>query len=52
MLIPFWAERLNKNSMKALQLSKRVGELECRFNNERVLISGNAATYMIGDIYI
>jgi PhzF family phenazine biosynthesis protein len=52
MLIPFWAERLNKTSMSAMQLSKRVGHLHCEYNHDRVLISGNAVTYMVGEMFI
>lgn len=50
MLIPFWAERLNKNKMEALQLSARTGELLCEYKKERVVISGQAVTYMIGEL--
>lgn len=49
-LIPFWSERLNKTSMKALQLSPRGGELMCRDSGERVLIAGRAVTYLKGEI--
>lgn len=52
MLIPFWAKRLNKNVMEALQLSKRVGQLHCSYKNDRVLISGQAVTYLIGEIQV
>ena len=52
MLIPYWAERLNKNQMNALQLSKRVGALTCENRGSRVWIAGKAITYMIGDILI
>ena len=52
MLIPFWAERLGKKSMKARQLSQRKGELFCEHNGDRVNIAGKAITYMIGDITI
>jgi len=51
-LIPFWAERLNKKEMKALQLSERGGELGCTLANERVWISGHAVTYLRGVIDI
>jgi predicted PhzF superfamily epimerase YddE/YHI9 len=50
MLIPFWAQRLNKTKMLARQLSKRGGELKCEFLGERVLMSGQAQTYMQGKI--
>ncbi len=52
MLIPFWAERLNKPKMEALQLSKRGGKLLCTHNDSRVIISGTAITYMIGELFV
>ena len=51
-LIPFWAERLQKNNMVAEQLSKRGGILYCQNAEERVKVSGNAVLYMIGEINI
>lgn len=51
-LIPYWADVLGKNKMKAKQLSKRTGELICEYKNDRVLIGGKAVTYMVGDILI
>ncbi len=50
MLIPFWADRLGKNKLEALQLSKRVGKLFCEYKGERVEISGKAVTYLEGEI--
>lgn len=50
MLIPFWSEILGKSTLKAMQLSARGGELYCKNNDDRVLISGKAVTYMIGDL--
>ena len=50
-LIPFWSEKLNKNKMQALQLSKRGGEIWCeQLNIDRVTISGNCVFYMKGEI--
>jgi PhzF family phenazine biosynthesis protein len=51
-LIPYWARRLKKDSMHAYQLSKRGGELFCRFLGDRVEISGRAVPYMKGIISI
>lgn len=51
-LIPFWAERLGKNELTALQISPRVGKLFCNNAGERVLMSGNAITYLEGFITI
>jgi PhzF family phenazine biosynthesis protein len=52
MLIPFWAERLGKKRLEALQLSQRRGELFCEYKGDRVSIAGKALTYMIGEISI
>jgi PhzF family phenazine biosynthesis protein len=51
-LIPFWSAKLGKDKMEAIQLSQRGGYLYCEDKGERVLISGSAVTYMIGEIYI
>lgn len=51
-LIPYWSQKLNKTSMSALQLSSRVGKLQCEDLGERVLISGTAITYLEGQISI
>ena len=49
-LIPFWAEKLGKNDMHALQLSKRGGELWCAQQGDRVIIKGKGVYYMKGEI--
>lgn len=49
-LIPFWANRLNKNELTALQLSARGGQLWCTLSGERVFIAGKAVTYLRGEI--
>ena len=51
-LIPYWSKVLNKNKMRALQLSKRKGELICVEYGDRVLISGQAKIYSKGSIWI
>jgi PhzF family phenazine biosynthesis protein len=51
-LIPYWSEQLGKNSMVALQVSSRGGKLFCKNAGERVLISGEAVTYLEGYIII
>jgi PhzF family phenazine biosynthesis protein len=50
-LIPYWAEKLGKNELTAMQLSSRTGFLKCKNLNERVEMSGKAVCYLIGDIY-
>lgn len=51
-LTPFWSERLGKNELHALQLSKRGGELFCSMAGDRVIISGRAVEYMKGTIAV
>ncbi|MCK9399965.1 MAG: PhzF family phenazine biosynthesis protein [Bacteroidales bacterium] len=51
-LIPFWAEKLGKTEMKALQLSRRGGSLFCRLRGDRVDIGGNAVTFLKGEIFL
>jgi len=51
-LVPFWSSRLNKTEMIALQLSERGGQLWCTISGDRVLIAGNAVTYLKGEIEI
>ncbi|MEP6902313.1 MAG: PhzF family phenazine biosynthesis protein [Actinomycetota bacterium] len=51
-LIPFWAERLGKETLYARQISARGGELFCELNGTRVKIGGNATLYLKGEIYV
>lgn len=51
-LTPYWANRLNKNELEAIQLSERKGYLKCKYLGNRVEISGNAKIYLTGNIYI
>lgn len=49
-MAPYWAERLGKTELQARQLSRRGGELICRTQGERVLLSGQAVTFMRAEI--
>lgn len=51
-LIPYWALRLGKSQMYAMQLSARGGELWCEARGERVLIAGQCLPYFAGHIEI
>ena len=51
-LIPYWSEKLNKKKLNAIQLSERRGNLQCEDLGDRVLISGEAVTYLIGEIIV
>lgn len=47
-LTPYWANRLGKNALSAIQRSERQGHLKCTLQGERVLISGQAVLYLEG----
>jgi PhzF family phenazine biosynthesis protein len=51
-LIPYWANRLGKKNMRAIQVSRRRGEVICEDRGERVVISGRACEYLRGEIYL
>lgn len=51
-LVPFWAKKLGKRDLIAHQVSKRGGELFCKDQGDRVVISGRAVAYMQGVISI
>lgn len=51
-LIPYWSEKLSKDSMVALQPSSRGGKIFCKNVDERVLISGKAVTYLEGHVTV
>lgn len=49
-LIPYWAESLSKDSLRARQLSRRGGSLLCELKGDRVAIGGGARLYLTGEI--
>jgi PhzF family phenazine biosynthesis protein len=51
-LTPFWAARLGKSELAAIQLSKRRGRLWVKNLGERVEISGHARLYLRGEIEV
>jgi PhzF family phenazine biosynthesis protein len=51
-LVPYWANRLNKRRLYALQVSPRGGELWCEHLGERVTMAGHAREYMEGSIEV
>ncbi len=51
-LTPYWAARLGKQELTAMQLSRRRGWVSCRLAGDRVEISGHACAYLTGQIDI
>jgi len=51
-LAPYWAEKLDKRSLNARQISSRGGNLRCDVVGDRVFIAGKAIKYLQGTIEI
>ena len=51
-LTPYWARRLGKDRLHALQVSARGGELFCLPRGDRVTIAGRAVKYLQGVIEV
>lgn len=49
-LTPFWAQKLGKSKLNAVQVSGRRGELICQLQQDRVLMKGTAVKYLEGTI--
>jgi len=49
-LVPYWAKRLGKPRLHALQVSRRGGELFCEDRGDRVAIGGRAVQFLEGTI--
>lgn len=50
--VPYWAERLGRNSFTAFQASKRGGHLDCSLEGDRVVLGGKCVTVMEGILHI
>ena len=50
-LIPFWSLRLGKKELNAIQISDRVGKLQCQNNEDTIQIRGEVKTYSIGNLW-
>jgi PhzF family phenazine biosynthesis protein len=51
-LIPYWAKRLGKTTMRARQLSARGGEFSCEDLGNAVIIAGRAVLYLEGTVLV
>ena len=49
-LIPYWSNKINKKEMIAFQVSERGGKIYCTYKDSRVLIGGEAITFLRGEI--
>jgi predicted PhzF superfamily epimerase YddE/YHI9 len=51
-LTPFWADRLGKDTLLAVQGLKRKGELVCKLKESRVTITGSCRWFLKGHLVI
>ena len=51
-LAPYWASKLGKGELVALQLSERLGEIWCKIEGDRVRVSGKGVKYLEGKIFL
>ncbi len=51
-LIPYWVDRLGRQTLHARQVSQRGGDLFCALTKDRVLIAGSAVKYLEGEIFV
>ena len=51
-LCTYWAGKLEKKKMRAYQASKRGGVIGVELKEDRVYLSGNAVTFLIGEINV
>ncbi len=49
---PYWGQRLGKTTMQAHQASTRGGKLQVTLADDRVLLTGNAATVLEGKLFL
>ncbi|HMQ49434.1 MAG TPA: PhzF family phenazine biosynthesis protein [Saprospiraceae bacterium] len=50
-MTPYWAEKLGKQQLKGLQISKRGGQVQCTMLGDRVALAGQAVTFLEGKLY-
>jgi PhzF family phenazine biosynthesis protein len=51
-LVPYWAERLGKKALRARQVSARVGEIGCRLDRDRVVLTRRAVIVLRGTMTV
>lgn len=51
-LVPYWAARLGRTTLRARQLSARGGALGCRLDGDRVYLAGGCVPYLVGEIEV
>jgi PhzF family phenazine biosynthesis protein len=50
-VVPYWAERLGRNTMTAHQASARGGDADCELSGDRVILRGGAVLTIRGSLF-
>ncbi len=51
-LAPYWSAKLGKQILRARQVSKRGGDIQCELKCNRVALAGHAVTFMEAEIFV
>jgi predicted PhzF superfamily epimerase YddE/YHI9 len=51
-LVPYWAKQLGSSRLQAFQASARGGWIGCELTGDRVILTGNAVTFMEAKIFL
>ncbi|BCA59193.1 PhzF family phenazine biosynthesis protein [Sphingomonas sp. HMP6] len=51
-MVPYWAERIGRDSFTAFQASARGGHLTCRLDGEQVVLGGACVTVIEGTFFL
>ena len=51
-IVPYWAEKLDKKDIYAIQASERGGSLYCSIKGDRVELAGKAVLFAEGRLYL
>lgn len=51
-LVPYWTEKLGRDTLRARQISRRGGDLLCILRKDRVELGGQCALYLRGEIEV
>ncbi|MGI6177944.1 MAG: PhzF family phenazine biosynthesis protein [Eubacterium sp.] len=51
-IVPYWADKLDKDEIVAYQASKRGGTLYCRKEGDRIFMAGEAALYSVDELTV
>jgi PhzF family phenazine biosynthesis protein len=52
MLAPYWAARLGRTALRARQVSRRTGEVQCAVREDRVQVGGRACLVLTGTLRV